>query len=174
MFIGYQYIFFIDSTFISSADVHITVADVNEYIPEWSQEEYSATVEEGVMTDNILTVTATDRDCSPSFGEICSYAITSPDQPFRVSSSGVISTTQPLSSSVSRSHVVSVVAVDCGGRESSPVLVTIVVSPHCSTSWSGQCPQCPDSQFITGFYSRLLRIFYIQLFSPFRETFTIL
>ena len=161
----------------SSADVHITVADVNEYIPEWSQEEYSASVEEGRMVDNILTLTATDRDCSPSFGEVCSYSITSPDQPFRVSSSGVLSTTRPLSSSVSRSHVVSVVAVDCGGRESSPVLVTIVVSPHCSTSWSGQSQTTDSKQTICykSFYlrPRLLWIILHSIISPFRKTFTI-
>ena len=35
-------------------------------------------------------------------------------------------------------HVVSVVATDCGGKESSPVLVTITVSPPCQTQWTGE------------------------------------
>ena len=34
-------------------------------------------------------------------------------------------------------HVVSVVATDCGGKESSPVLVTVTVTPACSTAWAG-------------------------------------
>ena len=83
-----------------SADVHITVSDVNEYIPEWSQQEFSASVEEGEMIENIVKVEARDRDCSPTFGDICSYFISSPDQPFSISSTGVISNTQPLSSQV--------------------------------------------------------------------------
>ena len=36
-------------------------------------------------------------------------------------------------------HVLSVVATDCGGKESSPVLVTITVLPTCSTEWTGNC-----------------------------------
>ena len=39
-----------------SADVHITVKDVNEFIPEWSQEEYSGEVEEGEIAEIILQV----------------------------------------------------------------------------------------------------------------------
>ena len=67
-----------------SAEVHVTVKDINEYIPEWSEEEYSATVEEGGAAGReVVRVTARDRDCSPTFGDICSYAITSPDQVFR-------------------------------------------------------------------------------------------
>jgi len=120
-----------------SAEVHVTVKDVNEYIPEWSEEEYSATVEEGGAAGReVVRVTARDRDCSPTFGDICSYAITSPDQVFSVSQTGVISTTAPLSRAESGRHVVSVVATDCGGKESSPVLVTVTVTPACSTAWA--------------------------------------
>ena len=85
-----------------------------------------------------VEVVAEDQDCSPTFGEVCSYSITAPDQPFSVSPGGVIRNRVPLSASESRSHVLSVVAVDCGGKESSPVLVTITVTPSCSTAWSGQ------------------------------------
>ena len=121
-------------------DVHVTVTDVNEYIPEWSQEEYSAQVEEGIFSDFILQVSATDKDCSPTFGDICQYSITSPDQPFTISADGIITNSVILSSAESRSHVLSVVAVDCGGKESSPVLVTITVLPHCQTQWEGEAP----------------------------------
>ena len=132
----------------SSVDVHINVKDVNEYIPEWSQEEYSGHLEDGEMVDNILKVEATDKDCSPTFGEICQYAITSPDQPFQINQAGVISNSLPLSAAESRSHVLSVVATDCGGKESSPVLVTITVLPACTTSWSG------TQQILTNYLSR--------------------
>ena len=120
--------------------------DVNEYIPEWSEEEYSGQVEEGLLSDFILKVTATDRDCSPTFGEVCSYSITAPSQPFSVSPAGVIRNTEPLSASESRSHVLSVVATDCGGKESSPVLVTISVTPRCSTAWSGELLTSHDAE----------------------------
>ena len=120
----------------------MTVKDVNEYIPEWSQEEYSAQVEEGILSDLILQVSATDKDCSPTFGDICQYSITSPDQPFHITEGGVITNSRVLSSAESRSHVLSVVATDCGGKESSPVLVTITVLPTCRTQWEGQSTSC--------------------------------
>ena len=119
-------------------DVEVRVTDVNEYIPEWSQEEYSGQVEEGILAEFILQVTARDKDCSPTFGDICQYSITSPEQPFQISETGVITNSQLLSSAESRSHVISVVATDCGGKESSPVLVTITVLPACRTEWTGK------------------------------------
>jgi len=126
-----------DGKVSKSAEVHVTVTDVNEYIPEWTEQEYSGQVEEGEPSSQpILTVTATDRDCSVTFGSICQYSITSPDQPFHVDKHGVISSTGPLFSQESRSHVISVVATDCGGKESSPVLVTITVLPKCHTAWT--------------------------------------
>ena len=116
----------------------MAVKDVNEYIPEWSEEEYSGQVEEGELAESILKVSASDRDCSPTFGDICQYTISSPDQPFHVDQHGVITNTAPLSAQESRSHVLSVIATDCGGKESSPVLVTITVLPKCKTSWAGK------------------------------------
>ena len=133
----YYLIWFNLQHFVFSVDVHIMVKDVNEYIPEWSQEEYSGQVEEETMEENIVKVQARDKDCSPSFGEICQYSITSPEQPFSISTEGIIRNSAPLSATESRSHVLSVVATDCGGKESSPVLVTITVLPRCTTSWSG-------------------------------------
>ena len=116
----------------------MTVKDVNEYIPQWGEEEYSGQVEEGEVSDFILRVIATDRDCSPTFGDICRYIISNPNQPFQVDQHGVITNTAPLSAQESRSHVLSVIATDCGGKESSPVLVTITVLPKCQTSWAGE------------------------------------
>jgi len=118
------------------ARLDVTVKDVNEFSPAWSQDEYSAELAEGHIKDEILRVHATDPDCSPSFGTVCGYTITSPDQPFRIDEQGRISNTSPLDSQESRSHVLSVEAQDCGGKVSSPVLVTISVLPKCITSWT--------------------------------------
>ena len=76
--------------------IEVEVEDVNEYIPLWSQEEYSATLEEGEMSANILEVAASDNDCSPQYGDVCKYSISGPDQTFAIDQQGVISNTQPL------------------------------------------------------------------------------
>jgi len=116
--------------------VNIAVRDVNEYMPEWRVEEYSGQIQEGDLADEIITLDAVDRDCSPTFGRICSYRISTPDQPFTITEKGVLRNTVPLSAQESRNHVFSVVATDCGGKDSSPILVTIAVLPHCVTSWT--------------------------------------
>ena len=72
------------------------VEDVNEYIPLWGQEEYSAQLEEGEMKEMILEVAASDNDCSPQFGDVCKYSISGPDQTFAIDQQGVISNTRPL------------------------------------------------------------------------------
>ncbi len=59
--------------------MQVRVQDVNEYVPAWEEEEYSGEVGEGEMRDPILTLTARDSDCSPTFGSVCSYAITRED-----------------------------------------------------------------------------------------------
>ena len=46
----------------------------------------------------------------------------------------------------SRVHVLSVVAIDCGGKESSPVLVTINITPACRNIWSGQFKNMTDNK----------------------------
>ena len=76
--------------------IEVEVEDVNEYIPLWSQEEYSATLEEGEMSANILEVAASDNDCSPQYGDVCKYSISGPDQTFAIDQEGVIRNTQPL------------------------------------------------------------------------------
>ena len=82
--------------FVSSRVIEVEVEDVNEYIPLWSQEEYSAQLEEGEMKERILGVAASDNDCSPQFGDVCKYSISGPDQTFAIDQQGVISNTRPL------------------------------------------------------------------------------
>ena len=76
-----------------SVGVHVLVQDVNEYAPEWvgdqlldedNDDESSIStspstlrveVEEGQLLEHIVQVEAIDKDCSPEFGEVCSYEI---------------------------------------------------------------------------------------------------
>ena len=81
---------------VCSRVIEVEVEDVNEYIPLWSQEEYSAQLEEGEMAERILKVAASDKDCSPQYGDVCKYSISGPDQTFAIDQQGVISNTRPL------------------------------------------------------------------------------
>ena len=79
-----------------SREIDVVVEDINEFIPQWSEEEYSAQLEEGKMEDFILEVTATDRDCSPQFGDVCKYSISGSDESFAIDHQGIITNTRPL------------------------------------------------------------------------------
>ena len=58
---------------------------------------------------------------------------------------GVIGNTRPLNYSVSHSYVLSVVAHDCGGKESRPLLITVEVKHACNTGWSGKLRSPPPA-----------------------------
>ncbi|GBP54492.1 Calsyntenin-1 [Eumeta japonica] len=71
--------------------VHITVTDVNEYAPVWSRPAYVRAVDEGRLYDELVRVEATDRDCTPRYGDICKYEIRAdPErpQPFTIDNEG--------------------------------------------------------------------------------------
>lgn len=51
--------------------------------------------------------------------------------------SGVIRNTEPLEYEKSHNHILSVVAYDCGMRQSAPVMVTIKVNKPCVPLWKG-------------------------------------
>jgi hypothetical protein len=72
----------------SSATVHITVVDVNEYAPTFLEPSYVKQVDEGRLYDLIIRVEATDRDCTAKFGDICKYEILTTDQPFTIDNDG--------------------------------------------------------------------------------------
>ena len=127
----------LDYTIFLSEEVQIDIEDVNEYAPEWSQDKYSGQVMEGEVSEMILRVTANDRDCSSKFSEICSYHIIGDEGPFLIDQGGVITNNVPLSWQKHKTHLLSVVATDCGGKESHPVLVEILTLPQCKTSWTG-------------------------------------
>ncbi|KAK9884274.1 hypothetical protein WA026_005226 [Henosepilachna vigintioctopunctata] len=118
-----------------SATVHITVSDVNEYAPTFSEPSYVRQVDEGRIYGEIVRVEATDRDCTPKFGDVCKYEILTPDQPFVIDIDGVIRNTEALDYERSHNHILSVVAYDCGMRQSLPVMVTIKVNKVCRLGW---------------------------------------
>ena len=76
--------------------IRVNVDDVNEYIPLWTEQEYSGQLEEGDMSSFILQVQASDNDCSPKFGDICKYSISGTDKPFTIDQQGIITNTEPL------------------------------------------------------------------------------
>ncbi|XP_072945849.1 calsyntenin-1 [Epargyreus clarus] len=127
-----------DGSYSNTVPVHITVTDVNEYAPAFSQAAYVRSVDEGKVYDEIVRVEATDRDCTPRYGDVCKYEIiTDRSQPFVIDNEGVIRNTEPLDYEKSHNHILSVVAYDCGMMQSAPVMVTIKVNKPCRAGWKG-------------------------------------
>ncbi|XP_049881469.1 calsyntenin-1 [Pectinophora gossypiella] len=127
-----------DGSYSNTVPVHITVTDVNEFAPVFSQSAYVKTVDEGRIYDEILRVEATDRDCTPRYGDVCKYEIQSDRAtPFAIDNEGVIRNTEPLDYEKAHNHILSVVAYDCGMLESAPVMVTIKVNKPCRAGWKG-------------------------------------
>lgn len=132
-----------------SATIHITVSDVNEYAPTFSEPSYVRQVDEGKIYHEIVRVEATDRDCTPKFGDVCKYEILTSDQPFVIDMDGSIRNTEALDYERSHNHILSVVAYDCGMRQSLPVMVTIKVNRVCRLGWRG-LPERVDYAPTTG------------------------
>ncbi|CAK1595642.1 unnamed protein product [Parnassius mnemosyne] len=127
-----------DGSYSNTVPVHITVTDVNEFAPVFSQAAYVRSVDEGKIYDEIVRVEATDRDCTPHYGDVCKYEIvTDRNQPFTIDNEGVIRNTEPLDYDKSHNHILSVVAYDCGMMQSAPVMVTIKVNKPCRAGWKG-------------------------------------
>nr|XP_032524992.1 calsyntenin-1 [Danaus plexippus plexippus] len=129
-----------DGSYSNTVPVHITVTDVNEFAPVFNQAAYVRSVDEGKVYDEIVRVEATDRDCTPRYGDVCKYEIVNDgdrNQPFAIDNEGVIRNTEPLEYDKSHNHILSVVAYDCGMMPSAPVLVTIKVNKPCRAGWKG-------------------------------------
>lgn len=120
-----------------SAAVHISVVDINEYSPIFLQPSYVTEVDEGRLYQEIIRVEATDKDCTPLFGDVCKYEIVTSDQPFTIDNEGSIRNTEPLSHKASHNHILSVVAYDCAMKQSAPVMVNIRVRRICEAKISG-------------------------------------
>ncbi|XP_073958683.1 calsyntenin 1 isoform X2 [Choristoneura fumiferana] len=127
-----------DGSYSNTVPVHITVTDVNEFAPVFPQSDYVKSVDEGRIYDEIVRVEATDKDCTPRYGDVCKYEIlTDRSQPFTIDNYGVIRNTEPLDYEKSHNHILSVVAYDCGMMQSAPVMVTIKVNKPCRAGWKG-------------------------------------
>lgn len=63
--------------------------DINEYAPAFLEPSYVRQVDEGRLYQEILRVEASDRDCTPKFGDICKYEILTSDQPFVIDNEGI-------------------------------------------------------------------------------------
>ena len=111
--------------------------DINEYSPTFLSPSYVTEVDEGRLYEEILRVEATDKDCTPLFGDVCKYEIVTSDQPFAIDNEGVVSNTEPLSHLKSHNHILSVVAFDCAMKMSAPVMVTIRVRRVCEARITG-------------------------------------
>jgi hypothetical protein len=94
-------------------------------------------VDEGRLYQEIIRVEATDKDCTPLFGDVCKYEILTLDQPFTIDNEGSIRNTEPLSHKISHNHILSVVAYDCAMKQSAPVMVNIRVRRICEAKMSG-------------------------------------
>lgn len=123
-------------TYSERIPVRVDVSDVNEYPPRFPADSVRASVaEEEAVGTEVVQLEAKDDDCG-EYGDICSYEIETESQPFDIDGKGVLRNTEPLNYTSSHSHVLSVVATDCGGKKSAPVLVIVEVRPPCHTGWS--------------------------------------
>lgn len=122
-----------------SVPMKITVKDVNNHAPEFDAPWYSFDAEEGHIYKVIAKVYASDKDCGQPYGSICRYEITNTleKSPFRMSDDGILSNIVPLNYSEAQSHILTVVAHDCGMRRSKSTLVTINVLPKCHSKLTG-------------------------------------
>uniref|UniRef100_A0A914X2J0 Cadherin domain-containing protein n=1 Tax=Plectus sambesii TaxID=2011161 RepID=A0A914X2J0_9BILA len=116
-----------------SVSLEIAVKDTNDHAPEFDQPWYTVEVDEGRLYAEITRLTATDKDCGHPYGQICRYEITNAlkDLPFAISEQGVLRNTQPLNYTRAHSHILSIVANDCGMRKSKSTLVTVNVREAC-------------------------------------------
>jgi hypothetical protein len=126
-----------DGSHSKSANVHISVIDINEYSPTFLQPSYVTEVDEGRLYQEIIRIEATDKDCTPLYGDVCRYEILTKDQPFTINNEGSIRNTEPLSHKVSHNHILSIVAYDCAMKQSAPVMVNIRVRRVCEAHVMG-------------------------------------
>jgi len=68
--------------------VIVDVDDVNEFSPVWTDQLYTAEIDEGSQRQDIIQVAATDADGSPGMSKICQYHVVTPGAPFEVDDLG--------------------------------------------------------------------------------------
>uniref|UniRef100_A0A914LTT3 Cadherin domain-containing protein n=1 Tax=Meloidogyne incognita TaxID=6306 RepID=A0A914LTT3_MELIC len=130
----------------------IIVQDVNDHSPEFDAPWYSFDVDEGREAPfEIARLLATDLDCGHPYGKICRYELTNTlsDNPFHIDDRGVLSAIRPLNRSQAQSHILTVIAEDCGMRRSKSVLVTVNIRPKCVDSINSMTAKLPIN-FVQG------------------------
>lgn len=108
-------------------ELQVSVLDVNDNAPLFDQSVYfTSVVEEQSGQVQVVSVSATDED-SLSNGDV-SYAITigNTNNAFDISSSGVITTTQPLDRETVASYILTVEATDGGNPSQSGSAIVVV------------------------------------------------
>ncbi|VDK67035.1 unnamed protein product [Litomosoides sigmodontis] len=116
-----------------SARLRISVKDTNDHVPVFSHPWYTFNVYEGKIYNELARLQATDKDCGHPYGQICRYQITNALDgfPFAIDDQGVLRNIRPLNYTQAKSYILTVVAHDCGMRQSKSTLVTINVHEAC-------------------------------------------
>jgi hypothetical protein len=121
-----------DSAKSEPVTLKVVIQDVNNHAPEFDAPWYTFDVEEGRSLE-VTRLFAIDKDCGHPYGKVCRYEITNPPEnnPFQIDDQGVLSITKPLNRSQAESHILTIVAHDCGMLRSKSTLVTVHVKSRC-------------------------------------------
>ncbi|VDK86923.1 unnamed protein product, partial [Onchocerca ochengi] len=113
--------------------LRISVKDTNDHAPVFLRPWYTFNINEGKIYNELARLQATDKDCGHPYGQICKYQITNALDgfPFAIDDQGVLRNTRPLNYTQAKSYILTVVAHDCGMRQSKSALVTINVHEAC-------------------------------------------
>ncbi|XP_074654847.1 calsyntenin-1-like isoform X2 [Tubulanus polymorphus] len=123
----------------SPMPVHIKVVEYPN--PRWDKDAYRIDLEEGTPqpADKPLVSVRARESRVDDEGNICDYRILTPDVPFKVDNRGNIrlKTGKKISYDEHHNFIIAVVATDCSGRESKPVMVTFKIVKACVKGWKG-------------------------------------
>ncbi|XP_058711892.1 cadherin EGF LAG seven-pass G-type receptor 2 isoform X2 [Poecile atricapillus] len=114
-------------TMASTASVSVTILDVNDNSPEFTQREYSARLnEDAAVGTSVLTVSAVDRDAN----SIITYQISSGNTRNRFSitsqsGGGLISLALPLDYKLERQYLLTIAASDGTRQDTAQVVVNV-------------------------------------------------
>uniref|UniRef100_A0A915B050 Cadherin domain-containing protein n=1 Tax=Parascaris univalens TaxID=6257 RepID=A0A915B050_PARUN len=116
-----------------SIPLRISIRDTNDHAPEFAQPWYTFDIDEGKIYPEIARLQANDKDCGHPYGQICRYEITNALDgfPFAIDDQGVLRNTEPLNYTQAKSYILTVVAHDCGMRQSKSTLITVNVREAC-------------------------------------------
>ena len=90
--------------------MRVEVEDVNEFGPEFVQQQssYIVEVEEGKIVDEILKLKTVDNDGSSDYSMVCHYEVYTPNAPFKIDTDGKLIAPTGLSYETNNHHIVCV------------------------------------------------------------------